>query len=94
MKKSLRTIVGTTLIAGSILLGVIIQVFGSGLITTTSPPIPAKLTQGLPPGVTIAGYTETHYRASLIILTLMLIGGLLLLFLRVRHDKAQHSACT
>jgi hypothetical protein len=89
MKKSQLRVVGITLIAGPILLGIIIQFFGSGLITTSSPPIPPKLTQQLPPGVTIGNYTETHYHTWLFALLLMVIGGLLCLFLGRRKDQAE-----
>jgi len=89
MKKRQRTVIGITLIAGAILLGIIIELFGPGLSTTSSPPIPPTLTQQLPPGVTIGDYTETHYHVSLLALLLVVTSGLFLLFLPRRNDKAQ-----
>ena len=88
MKKAQHTVVGITLIAGAILFGIIIQLIGSGLITTSSPAIPPDLIQPPPPGVTYSNYTVTTYHWSLFALVLIVIGGLLCLFLGRRDDKA------
>lgn len=86
MKKSRRTVVGIALIAAAIMLGIIIQLFGSGLITTCSGSVPPIPGQPLPLGVT-ASYTDTTYHWSLFALVAIVISGLLCLFVEKRDDK-------
>ena len=84
MKKSQRTVIGVTLLVGAILLGLILQFVGPGLITAASLPIPPPA----PGNVAASSVIATTYHWPLFALLLTAIVGLLCLLLPRRHDHA------